>query len=236
MSENEPRSDALSEKREIYKDHDFYILHGNFQPKLPAWERQFGQFLIGEGAPRDQVHTPYLKNLLADYRSWRRDSGLPNKSENSEKSIIIGHSSGSEMALVYAEHNKIAGMILFAPYDKPDTGSAIGPLISPLEKASGMFTKSDPNKIGILYRIEREFKWDSIVRNCGFITVVHATGDTLFVPEASSKNVYDKLKIAAEKFSGSVVGEGDTSITYLSLEGKSHDPELEQFKQVLSRV
>ena len=178
------------------------------------------------GVPRDQVHTPRLKSLIADYKFWRKDSGLPDNPEDSEKSILIGHSSGAEMAMVYTEHHKVSGLILFAPYDKSNVGGAFGSLISPLEKMSGMFTKSNPEKLGISNRQEREFKWDQIVKNCGFIVVVHSTGDKYMVSETGSKNVYEKLKKASS----------GTKISYLSVESKIHDPEASQLTQIISQI
>lgn len=226
MSEGEFKSEVASEQQKFLKDHDFYVLHGNFQFEMPAWVNQFGEKLVQMGVPKDQVHTPRLKSLIADYKSSRKDSGLPNNTEDSEKAILIGHSSGSEMALVYTEHHKVSGLILFAPYDKSNVGGAFGSLISPLEKMSGMFTKSNPEKPGILNRQEREFRWNQIVRNCGFIVVVHSTGDKYMVSETGSKNVYEKLKKASS----------GTNISYLSVESKIHDPEVSQLTQIISQV
>lgn len=225
MSEGEFKPDLLPEQQKSLKDHNFYVFHGSFQFEMPAWVNRFGESLTQMGVPKDQIHTPRFKNLFGDYKSWRIESGLPNNSEGSEKAIIIGHSSGAEMAMIYAEHHKVSGLILFAPYDTSNTGVAMGRIISPLEKMSGMFTKSNPEKPGILNRIDRDFKWESIVKNCGFIKIIHSTGDTL-VSETSSKNVYNKLREISK----------GTNISYLSVDSKIHDPEVSQLTQIISQI
>jgi predicted alpha/beta hydrolase family esterase len=225
MSEGAFKPEVTLEQQKSLKDHDFYVFHGNFQFEMPAWVKQFGESLAQMGVPKDQIHTPRFKNLFADYKSWRVESVLPNNPEGSEKAILIGHSSGAEMAMIYAEHHKVSGLILFAPYDTSNTGVAMGRIISPLEKMSGMFTKSNPEKPGILNRIDRDFKWESIVKNCDFIKIIHSTGDNL-VSEASSKNVYDKLNEASK----------GTDISYLSVDSKIHDPEVSQLTQTISKT
>ncbi len=224
------------ERLDFYKDHNFYILHGNFQSEVPTWAKQFRQFLTEKGAPEDNIHVPHLKHLLANYGSWRKDSKLPRRSEDSKKAIVIAHSSGAEMALVYAEHHKVSGMILLAPTDRANTGGIVGTLLSPFEKASGMYIKSKPRKNIIFRRMKREFKWDRIVSNCGFIVVVHATGDIRLVPEIYSKNVYDKLKEASRKLLDSETEEKGAEVVYVSVVGNGHNPEMRQFAQIISQI
>ncbi len=225
-----------SERLNFYKDHNFYILHGNFQSEVPTWVEQFKQYLAEEGIPGDHIHAPHLKHRFANYGSWRKDSKLPNRLEDSRKAIVIGHSSGAQLALVYTEHHKVSGMVLLAPTDRANTGGIVGTILSPFEKASGMYTKSNPRKKGILHRIEREFKWNRIIRNCGFIVVVHSTGDARLVPEIYSKNVYFELKDASGKLLDSGVGEKGAEIVYLSVDGNGHDPEMRQFAQIISQI
>lgn len=173
-----------------------------------------------------------MKHPLAKYRPWRKDSNLPNL-RDSENAVIIGHSSGADLALIYAEHHKVAGLVLFAPYDKANTGGILGTIFNPLEKASGMFTTSDPAKKGILYRKDRKFKWDKIVKNCGFIIVAHASGDDT-VPGEFSKSVSDKLKEAASQLTD--YRQGNNKIVYVPIEGSGHHPETKQFSVVMSHI
>lgn len=242
-TEHRGRNTNSSELDIFNGDHDFFFLHGNLNLIVPKWERQFKGFLVEQGVAEDRVKTPHLKNLIARYSSWRRDSELPNKSEDSEKAVVIGHSSGANMALVYAEHHPVAGLVLMAPYDRPDVGgSALSRSIwGVIEKGSGMFTKSNPDREHdqlsrrelAAQRVDREPRWSKIVENAGFILVVHTTGDKM-VPEKNSSNVFNRLKEASDKLSQS--GEDAARVAYLQVEGSGHIPEKSQFSEILSQI
>lgn len=236
-----PEQVAGTERAIPVESLNFFMLHGSFQFRAPKWEKQFKNLLIQNGIAASQIHTPHLKNLFANYHSWRKDSKLPNKEEDSEKTVIIGHSSGSEMALAYAEHHPLAGMILFAPYDTPDIGSKVlRPILKPIEKGSGIFTKKPKIPAGVdkaLWqsdRVERDFRWDRIVKNCGFVTIVHSKGDHV-VPEERSRSVYEKLLEASRNLLNAA-GDQNPKILYLDLEGNSHNPEEKQFPKVVSTI
>jgi hypothetical protein len=196
---------------DFYKDHDFFVLHGNFQSKVPPWATDFGQFLVSQGTAENRVHVPFLTSKWAKYQISLKDSGLSTDPEALKQAVIIGHSSGAEFGLVFAQDHEIAGLVLLAPYDKANTGGFLGTLNVFAEKASGMF--------------DQEFRWKDIVGNCGFVVVAHSQKDP-FVSELSSRRVYNKLRGAA--------GADEAKIKYLSLTGKGHDPEYEQYNQILS--
>ena len=208
-----PDLGQVPEQPNFYQGHNFYILHGNFQPKMPSWTAELQQFLIGQGVPESQTHTPFLKNQFAKYNLWLKDSGLSDTFEGSTNNVIIGHSSGAEFAMFYAQNHQVAGLILMAPYDKANTGGILGALVAPFEKASGMF--------------KQEFRWGDIAKNSGFIIVVHSNNDSL-IPEKSSQNVFYKLSQAA--------GENNSKIKYLSVPGKGHDPEVNQLPQIFVTI
>eukprot|EP00756_Hemistasia_phaeocysticola_P047027 Hpha_TRINITY_DN20911_c0_g1::TRINITY_DN20911_c0_g1_i1::g.139715::m.139715/K07002/K07002; uncharacterized protein len=84
--------------------------------------------------------------------------------------VIIGHSSGAAAALRYAENTKVAGLALCAAYDS-DLGDE-------LERASGYFN--------------REWDWEKIKANCGFIIQLHSHNDHL-VPFKEGKKVADAI-------------------------------------------
>eukprot|EP01065_Artemidia_motanka_P036102 TRINITY_DN44000_c0_g1_i1.p2 TRINITY_DN44000_c0_g1~~TRINITY_DN44000_c0_g1_i1.p2 ORF type:complete len:192 (+),score=46.11 TRINITY_DN44000_c0_g1_i1:90-665(+) len=84
--------------------------------------------------------------------------------------IVIGHSSGAAAALRYAEQNKMAGIVLCSGYDS-DLGDRN-------ERMSGYF--------------DREWDWDRIRSNCGFIDQFHSRNDML-VPFEVGKRVADAV-------------------------------------------
>lgn len=249
----------LPERESFYRNHNFYILHGNFQRRIPEWAKQFGQFLEKNGVPENQIHAAHLRHLLAKYRSWRKDSSLPNLSEDmfsnlpeeasrdhhpiaperdSKNAVIIGHSSGAQMAMIWAEHHQNAGLVLLSPTDSADagnTGSLYGSAQSWLERASGMYTKTVKDKKGVINRIDREPNWGKIVKNSRFIVVVHPMGDEE-IPAENSRNVYFKLKEASENLTASGSGEASAIVAYENILGNGHNPEPQQFAQIMSQI
>ena len=94
-----------------------------------------------------------------------------------EDTVIIGHSSGAEAAMRYAEKYKVKGIVLVSAYHT-DLGKDY-------EKISGYFS--------------RPWEWDKIKENCGFIMQFGSTDDP-FVPFEEQQEVADHLKSDLKKF------------------------------------
>ena len=57
MSEGETKPEVASEQQKFFKDHDFYVFHGNFQFEMPVWVNQFGDKLVDRGSQGSGPHT-----------------------------------------------------------------------------------------------------------------------------------------------------------------------------------
>lgn len=94
-----------------------------------------------------------------------------------ENSIIVGHSSGAEAAMRYAEQYKVKGIILVSAYHT-DLGKDY-------EKMSGYF--------------DRPWDWEKIKKNAGFIVQFGSTDDP-FVPFEEQQEVANQLGSDLKKF------------------------------------
>lgn len=99
------------------------------------------------------VWLPFLKELGAD-----------------EQTILIGHSSGAEAAMRYAENNKLLGTVLVSACHT-DLGLDN-------EKEAGYY--------------DAPWQWDKIKNNQQWIVQFHSTDDPFIVPE-EARFVHDKL-------------------------------------------
>lgn len=177
----------------LFENLNCYIISGNMSPTIQSWQKDFGELINLIGIKEENVHLEHLTNLnkpktfFGEYKDWRKNVDLPNLPEKSKNTVVIAHSSGAELAMIWAEHHKNAGLILFSPYENSNVrpkGNSI------LEEYSGMFNKTDINSGEI---IKREFDWDKIRNNSSFVIVVHSRNDKL-VPLIQSLNVYRKIK------------------------------------------
>ena len=94
-----------------------------------------------------------------------------------ENSVIIGHSSGAEAAMRFAESNKIEGLILVSACHT-DLGDSN-------ERASGYYS--------------RPWQWEQIRSNTKWILQYHSTDDPL-VPIAEADFVAEQLKSTYTRF------------------------------------
>lgn len=171
---------------------NFYIIPGSMSIGIQKWQEDFKELLPAIGIKKDNIHLSHLSNikkpktLFGPYKDWRKASKLPSNPEDAKKAAIIAHSSGTILALRYAEHYKNAGLVLFSPYPNPNVGPSINKY---LEKYSEMFNKTNEN--GEI--VEKEFDWEKIAKNSPFIIIVHSKNDNL-VSEDKSLAVYNNLK------------------------------------------
>ncbi len=87
-----------------------------------------------------------------------------------ENTILIGHSSGAEAAMRYAENNKILGSVLVAP--------CISDLGMKSEKISGYYKKP--------------WKWENIKKNQNFI-IQFSSSDDPYIPIEEGRSVHKML-------------------------------------------
>ena len=95
-----------------------------------------------------------------------------------ENTIILGHSSGAEAAMRYAETYKVKGIVLVSAYHT-DMGKDY-------ERVSGYF--------------DRPWEWDKIKQNAGFIVQFGSTDD-FAVPFKEQEHVATHLGSELKKFS-----------------------------------
>lgn len=210
-----------TEKLRQLKDVNFYIIPGSMSPTIQEWQNDFGELINYMGVKKENIHLSHLTNAnkpktyFGQYKDWRESSNLPINPEESKNSVIIAHSSGAELAMIWAEHHKNTGLILFSPYVDPN----VGPLgNSYLEKFSGMFSKR--NKDG--KKISREFNWQRIKENSNFVIIVHSENDKL-VPVRQSFNVYEKLRNNTE----------NENIIFINSKEGGHYPTKRQFNEII---
>lgn len=101
---------------------------------------------------------------------------IEKKMKCDENSILLGHSSGAEAAMRYAETHKVFGLILVS--------ACYTDLGSDYEKKSGYY--------------DREWKWDKIKENTKFIIQLHSKNDYLVPIEEGdyvAKNLNSKYYV-----------------------------------------
>lgn len=126
---------------------------------------------------RDSLHKPpkveaLLKNM-PDPVTARESIWLPFMQDQlgcGENSIIVGHSSGAEAAMRFAEQHKVLGLVLVSAYTS-DLGDAT-------EQASGYFG--------------RPWQWNKIKQNAGFIVQFASEADP-FLPWSEQMEVAQAL-------------------------------------------
>mmetsp|Transcript_83471 Transcript_83471/g.190395 ORF Transcript_83471/g.190395 Transcript_83471/m.190395 type:complete len:206 (-) Transcript_83471:177-794(-) len=98
------------------------------------------------------------------------------------EAVIVGHSSGAEAAMRYAETHKVHGIVLVSAChtDLGDAG----------ERASGYYPPSGG-----------DWKWDDIRENCGYIVQFHSKDDHL-VPVSEGRHVAEQLKSEYHELDG----------------------------------
>lgn len=106
------------------------------------------------------VWLPFIKELGAD-----------------ENTILIGHSSGAEAAMRYAENNKLFGTVL--------VGACYTDLGLQNEKEAGYYDKP--------------WQWDKIKNNQKWIIQFHSTDDP-FIPIEEARFVHDQLNTEYYEF------------------------------------
>lgn len=127
----------------------------------------------------DKLHG-ILKNM-PDPEIAREKYWIPfmhDKLKCDENTVILGHSSGAEAAMRYAEKYKVKGIILVAAYHT-DLGDSC-------EKESGYF--------------DRPWEWAKINENSGFIVQFGSTDDP-FVPFGEQEHVAQCLESDFKKYS-----------------------------------
>lgn len=102
---------------------------------------------------------------------------MHNEMKCDENTIIIGHSSGAEAAMRYAETYKVKGIILVSACHT-DLGDEN-------EKASGYYN--------------RPWEWEKIKENTGFIVQFGSTDDP-FIPWSEQDHVANMLNTDLKKF------------------------------------
>jgi len=107
-----------------------------------------------------KVWLPYLKELGAD-----------------ENTILIGHSSGAEATMRYAENNKLFGTVLI--------GACYTDLSLQNEKEAGYY--------------DAPWQWDNIKNNQKWIIQFHSTDDP-FIPIEEARFVHEKLDTDYQEF------------------------------------
>lgn len=143
------------------------FIHGNgggsvddgWYPYLKTQFQKAGLEVVSKNFPdrdlaRASIWLPFLENeLLADHES-----------------ILIGHSSGAEAAMRYAENHQILGSVLVSPC-YTDLGD-------PKEKQSGYYDKP--------------WDWETIKKNQEWIVQFSSTDDP-YIPIAEARYVHEKL-------------------------------------------
>jgi predicted alpha/beta hydrolase family esterase len=221
LTKNMELGNEGTEKPRQLKDVNFYVVPGGMSPTIQEWQNDFGELINNMGIKKENIHLSHLTNInkprtyFGPYKDWRKSSNLPINPEESKNSVIIAHSSGAELAMIWAEHHKNLGLILFSPY----VNSNVGPLgNSYLEKYSGMFSKT--NKDG--EKVNREFDWERISKNSNFVIIVHSENDKL-VSVHQSFNVYKKIRGGTE----------NNNIIFINSKVGGHYPVKSQLTEVM---
>ncbi|XP_061180501.1 serine hydrolase RBBP9-like [Saccostrea echinata] len=103
---------------------------------------------------------------------------MHDKLECNEDTIIIGHSSGAEAAMRFAEQYKVKGIILVS--------ACVTDLGDDNERASGYYS--------------RPWDWTKIKANAGFVVQFGSTDDP-FIPWEEQQTVADQLNTDLRKYS-----------------------------------
>lgn len=103
---------------------------------------------------------------------------MRDKLECNEDTIIIGHSSGAEAAMRFAEQYKVKGIILVS--------ACVTDLGDENERASGYYS--------------RPWEWTKIKANSGFVVQFGSTDDP-FIPWEEQQTVADQLGTDLRKYS-----------------------------------
>ena len=98
------------------------------------------------------------------------------------KKYLVGHSSGTEAIMRYIEKNQVDGAFLVS--------GCVSDLGSVHERISGYYPQQMDGSV-------REWRWDLMKKNCGFIVHVGAEDDQ-FIPILEMREIRDKLELGKE--------------------------------------
>ena len=129
--------------------------------------------------------TCIAENMPDPYHA-RRDIWIPFIRDNlkaDEKTILVGHSSGAQAALRYAEDHKVHGIILVAATytDLGDAG----------ERASGYYPLNQET--------ENLYNFTAMRENCKLWYQFHSNDDC-FIPVAESERIRDGLGLSNNQY------------------------------------
>jgi predicted alpha/beta hydrolase family esterase len=128
-----------------------------------------------------------IAETMPDPRQARRNIWIPYIQDDlkaDEQTVLVGHSSGAQAALRYAEQHRVAGVILVAATftDLGDAG----------ERASGYYPLNDET--------ENMYDFSAMRRNCPRWHQLHSDNDC-FIPLTDALRIRDGLQLSDAEFS-----------------------------------